>query len=431
MRVLIYSYNYHPEPIGIAPLMTELAEGLAARGHEVRVVTGMPNYPQRQIYPAYRGQLYSTETRNGVTIQRSYIWTRPAPCLLDRILLDLSFVCTSTLQALRGPRPDVILMTAPPLPVVLPAALLSRRHHCPIVLNLQDILPDAAIQLGMVSNPLLIRLLRWLERFAYSQASAISIISPKFVANLQAKAVNPSKLCCIPNWIDLNWINPAKLAATARQNFRDAHQITAPFVALYSGNIAHSQGIETLLWAAVQLQDQPEICIVIVGEEGALQRLQDWCQSNGLACPNVKFLPLQPRSQLPNLLAAADVGLVLQRRNVTDFNMPSKIQLFMAAALPIIVSAHHDSSAADALRQSEGGLSVEPEDAAALARAIAQLHRNPAQAQAMGQRNRVFAEEHYGFQQALDRYEALFQDLIPHGAVATEAKAIAISQRSP
>jgi len=114
MRILIYSYNYHPEPIGIAPLMTELAEGLVQRGHEVRVVTGMPNYPQRRIYDEYQGKLYVTEEKNGVTIQRSFVWVKPKPGLLDRILLDGSFVLTSFLQAMRGWRPDVILLTVPP-----------------------------------------------------------------------------------------------------------------------------------------------------------------------------------------------------------------------------------------------------------------------------------------------------------------------------
>jgi colanic acid biosynthesis glycosyl transferase WcaI len=133
MRVLIYSYNYYPEPIGIAPLMTELAEGLVKRGHQVRVITGMPNYPQRQIYPEYRGKVYTTEDRNGVLIQRSYVWIKPKPNLLDRLLLDGSFVLTSFVQALRGWRPDIILVTVPPLPVTVPAALLGWVHNCPII----------------------------------------------------------------------------------------------------------------------------------------------------------------------------------------------------------------------------------------------------------------------------------------------------------
>lgn len=148
MRILIYSYNYHPEPIGIAPLMTELAEGLVAQGHQVRVVTAMPNYPQRRIYEKYKGKLYLTELENGVAIQRNYVWIRPKPGLIDRILLDASFVLISLVHALKGRRPDVILLTVPPLPVSVPAALLGWLHRCPVVLNLQDILPEAAVHTG-------------------------------------------------------------------------------------------------------------------------------------------------------------------------------------------------------------------------------------------------------------------------------------------
>jgi colanic acid biosynthesis glycosyl transferase WcaI len=137
MRILIYSYNYHPEPIGIAPLMTELAEGLVQQGHEVRVVTAMPNYPQRRIYDEYKGKLYMTEKKKGVAVQRNYVWIRPHPGLLDRIMLGWQLCPHQLSHALKGLRPDVILLTVPPLPVAVPAAMLGWLHRCPVILNLQ------------------------------------------------------------------------------------------------------------------------------------------------------------------------------------------------------------------------------------------------------------------------------------------------------
>jgi colanic acid biosynthesis glycosyl transferase WcaI len=177
MRILIYSYNYAPEPIGIAPLMTELAEGLAKRGHKVRVVTGMPNYPERRIYAGYRRKLWITErSGNGVVIQRNWLWVRPKPNLLDRILLDGSFVLLSLVHAIKGKRPDVILLTSPPLPVSVPAAVLGWLHRCPVVLNLQDILPEAAIHTGILKNKTMIRVFEALEKFAYQTAHKISVM---------------------------------------------------------------------------------------------------------------------------------------------------------------------------------------------------------------------------------------------------------------
>ena len=208
MQILIYSYNYYPEPIGIAPLMTELAEGLVKKGHQVRVITGMPNYPQREIYEEYRGKWYVTEEKNGVTIQRCYLRIKSKPNLIDRLLLELSFVFTSLPQALNGWRPDVILLTVPPLLVSLPATFLGWFYNCPIVLNLQDILPEAAIKTGLLKNKLMIRALEALEKFAYKKAHTICAIADGFVKNLVSKKVPINKIACIPNWVDVNFIRP-------------------------------------------------------------------------------------------------------------------------------------------------------------------------------------------------------------------------------
>jgi colanic acid biosynthesis glycosyl transferase WcaI len=407
MRILIYSYNYHPEPIGIAPLMTELAEGLVSRGHEVRVVTGMPNYPERQIYEAYRGKWYCTEEMNGVLVQRSYVWIRPKPGLLARILLDGSFVFTSLVQALRGWQPDVILLTVPPLPVCVPAALLSWIYSCPIVLNVQDILPEAAVHLGLIRNKFAIRVFEALEKFAYSTANVISVIADGFVENLVKKGVPEEKIACIPNWVDVNWIRPTPKSTNT---FRLKHGLADKFVALYSGNIALTQGLETVVEAARRLRHVPEIVFVIVGEVTALERLQQRCEECG--ADNVMLLPFQPREELPDMLSGADVGLVVQKRNVVSFNMPSKIQLLLASGRPIIASVPLTGTAARAIQQSGGGLVVEPEKPEALAKAVLELYSNSDKADVLGKQGRRYAMDHYAFEQALSRYETLFCEVI-------------------
>jgi colanic acid biosynthesis glycosyl transferase WcaI len=406
MRILIYSYNYHPEPIGIAPLMTELAEGLVARGHEVRVVTGMPNYPQRRIYDDYQGKLYLTEERNGVIIQRSYVWIRPQPGLLTRMLLDGSFVATSLVQALRGWRPDVILYTTPPLPVCIPAALLSWLYSCPVVLNLQDILPEAAVQVGLISNKRAIQVFEALEKFAYRTAHSISVIADGFVENLLTKGVPAEKITCISNWVDVDFIRPLPKVASP---FCQSHQLKDKFVVMYSGNIALTQGLKTVIRAAALLRHIPEIIVVIVGEETALAELKRLCDQWEVR--NVLLLPFQPRAELPQMLAAADVGLVVQKQNVVSFNMPSKIQVLLASGRPIVASVPLRGTAAKTVRQSGGGIVVAAEQPRLLANAILDLYHDPAQAEALGKRGRRYAIEHFSFEQALNRYEALFASL--------------------
>jgi len=411
MRILIYSYNYHPEPIGIAPLMTELAEGLAAKGHEVRVITAMPNYPERQIYEGYRGKLYQTEEQNGITVQRCYVWVRPKPGLVARMLLDGSFVVTSFFQSLNGWKPNVILLTVPPLPVVVPAAILGWLYACPVVLNLQDILPEAAIHVGLLKNKLAIRVFEALERFAYRTSTAISVITPGFTENIMQKGVPPSKIHCIPNWVDINFVCPLPRNPNA---FRDKHGLEDKFVVLYSGNIGLTQGLETLVKAAAQLKHLPEIMFVVVGEEKALASLKETCQANDAT--NILLLPFEPREKLPEMLAAADVGLVLQKSNVIGFNMPSKIQLLLASGRPILASVPLNGTAAKTIIDSGGGVVVAAEQPTQLAEAVLELFSNPERREQLGQQGRLFALENYEFTTLLKQYESLFNALIQPSA---------------
>ncbi|MDZ8106647.1 MAG: glycosyltransferase family 4 protein [Nostoc sp. DedQUE12a] len=407
MRILIYSYNYHPEPIGIAPLMTELAEGLVKRGHQVRVVTAMPNYPERQIYQEYRGKWYVTEYKNGVEIQRSYVWIRPQPNLLDRVLLDASFVVTSFVPALMGWRPDVILSTSPSLPSCVPVALLGWLRACPVILNLQDILPEAAVHVGLLKNKLLIQLFTLLEKFAYHSASKISVIADGFVENLRSKGVEADKIVQIPNWVDVNFIRPLP---QENNPFRTTHNLNGKFVVLYSGNIALTQGLESVVKAASVLRHISDIAFVIVGEAKGLQRLQQECLDCG--ADNVLLLPFQPRKNLPEMLAAADVGLVVQKKNVISFNMPSKIQVLLASGRALVASVPDNGTAARAIKQSGGGVIVPPEDPQALAMAILDLYQNPEKVKTLGYKSRQYAVEQYAFDQALNQYESLCYSLI-------------------
>ncbi len=409
MRILFYTYNYYPEPIGIAPLMTELAEGLVKRGHEVRVITAMPNYPERKIYPAYQGKWYSQEVRNGVHIQRCYVWIRPQPGLLTRFLLESSFIGLSCLQALRGWRPEIILNTSPSLPASVPVALLKLLYDCPTVLNLQDILPEAAVQTGLLRNCFAIRVFELLEKFAYRSATHISVIAEGFRQNLLSKGIPNHKMQVIPNWVDVHFIRPVDKYNNA---FRQANGLKNKFVVMYSGNIARTQGIRTIIQAAAKLQDHDQLVFVIVGEESRLAELAEYQRQLGVE--NVLLRPFAPRQELPEMLAAADVGLIVQKRNVVGFNMPSKTQVLLASGRPIVAAVPDDGSAAEAIRESQGGLVVEPESANALAEAIQHLYKHPDIVERLGQEGRRYALREYSFEEAINRYEKLFQGLVAY-----------------
>ena len=195
-----------------------------------------------------------------------------------------------------------------------------------------------------------------------------------------------------------------------RKTGKAIHKLDDKFVVLYSGNIALTQGLETVIETAASLSHIPEIAFVIVGESKALKRLQKHC----LACgaDNVLLLPLQPREQLPEMLAAADVGLVVQKNKVISFNMPSKIPLLLASGSPIIASVPASGTAARAIRQSGGGVVVAPESPQDLAAAIMNLYNNPVLRAKLGEKARKFAVERYSFEQALTAYEAVFSQAV-------------------
>ncbi|MEM6448925.1 MAG: glycosyltransferase family 4 protein [Cyanobacteria bacterium P01_D01_bin.105] len=425
MRVLLYSYNYYPEPIGIAPLMTELAEGLVKRGHQVKVITAMPNYPERRIYPGYRGKLYIKETRNGVDIERCFVAVWPKPGLIARALLDGSFAILSFIKAISSWRPDVILSTSPSLPACLPVAATKAVYRCPAVLSLQDILPEAAVQTGLISNRLAIKVFEKLEKFAYASATKISVITPSFAQNLKGKGVSPGKLTCISNWVDTSFVRPLPKKGNA---FRLAHGLGDKFVVLYSGNIARTQGIHTIIRSAAQMQNNPDIQYVIVGEERQLEALEQLKQE--LDITNVMLCPFVPAEELPMLLAAADVSLIMQKQKVVGFNMPSKIQKVMASGRAIIASVPRHGSAAAAVLESGSGLVVAPENPTKLTNAIQYLYDHPQKLEQFGQKGRQFAIQKYSFDQALNEYDHLLKSVADvDAAVASPTPPIAT--RSP
>ncbi|MEL6489423.1 MAG: glycosyltransferase family 4 protein [Cyanobacteria bacterium J06621_3] len=407
MRVLLYSYNYYPEPIGIAPLMTELAEGLVRRGHQVRVITAMPNYPQRKIYPGYRGKLYKSEVRNGVEIERCFVAIKPEPGLVARAMLEGSFAILSFLKAITGWRPDVILSTSPSLPACVPVAFTRLFYRCPVVLSLQDILPEAAVQTGLISNALAIKVFEQLEKFAYATATKVSVITPCFKQNLLGKGVPDEKINCISNWVDVGFVKPLPKENNA---FRRAHGLENKFVVLYSGNIARTQGVRTIIRSAAQLTDNPDIRFVVVGERRQLAELEELRVE--LKADNVLLLPFVSREALPEMLAAANVSLILQKQNVVGFNMPSKTQVIMASGRPIIASVPAHGAAAQAVLDSGSGLVIEPESPTELTQGIQELYDDPERAEQLGQKGRQYAIANYSFDQALNAYETVLKSLV-------------------
>ena len=387
MRILHLGINYWPDETGIAPFVTGRCEYLAACGHEVTACAGPPYYPQWRVPDEYRRRFFSSERRNGVTILRSWMYVPRRLTSMKRILHEGTFVCSSFIRALGRTRPDLLFVNAPPLGLGASAIALSRLWGVPYVLHVDDLQPDAAVDLGMLAEGRFIRALYRLERAAYRNAVLVSTLTEAMRQRIIAKGVPPEKVALFPGWID-----PQLFSIVPPQASRSAMR-ESPFVVAHFGNMGVKQGLDVIIEAAKISRDESGVVYLLVGDGAARPALET--KARELNLPNLRFLPLQPQDRFLELLGQSDVCLVTQQRAVSDIVFPSKVITLLAAARPVIASVGTGSEVARVVAESGAGLTVAPEDPGALADAVKHLRANPALSAQMGRAGRAYATDHW------------------------------------
>jgi colanic acid biosynthesis glycosyl transferase WcaI len=401
MRILILAQCYAPENVSAAVLITELAADLVQRGHRVSVVTGAPNYPEGRVFLGYRNALCSVESLGGVRVIRTWSYISPSKKFWPRLFHYGTYSATAFYGGLAAGRPDVVLSFSPPLPLGLSAWLLGRVWRAPWVLQLEDLYPDAAVSAGVMTNKQVVSFFLGMEKFLYKHAQHISVISESFRRTLLAKKVPGSKIEVIPVWAD-----PEQVRPLPKQNvFRSTHELNDKFVILYAGNIGLTSCLEDVLLAAFTLRDQLRIRFVIVGEGTKKAALETEMQR--MQVPNIIILPYQPRELFPEMLAAADVGLVTLNAGAALSSLPSKVFNMMASARPVLAVAPSESELACIVREAKCGWVVPPASPAELAAVIARASHQESLLIQMGQNARVHLEKHYTRNQCVDRYEKM------------------------
>lgn len=404
-RILLYGLNFAPEQTGIGKYTGEMALWLAKAGHDVRVVTAPPYYPEWNVGQGYKSWQYSSETWNGMRVDRAPLWVPRKPTGKKRLLHLTSFAAFSLpllSQALAW-RPHLVWTVAPALACAPGAALFARMSGALSWLHVQDFEVDAAFELGMLRGEKMRSRAGSTESKLMRSFDRVSSISHRMVARLKEKGVSEHRSVFFPNWVDTDAIQPDFGGGSYRSRLGIPED---SFLALYSGTMGAKQGLEVLAEAAHLLARQKNIHFLFCGQGVGRDALQSACAS----LSNVHWLPLQPAEQLPELLGCADLHLLPQQRVSTGLMLPSKLTGMLASGRPILATAEAGTELASWV--SGCGHLVSPGDGAALAHELLMMSQNTALCRQLGQAARKRAVRYLSRDAVLRGFNAEFESAL-------------------
>ncbi|HVL96448.1 MAG TPA: glycosyltransferase family 4 protein [Solirubrobacteraceae bacterium] len=394
MRLQLWSYNYAPEPQGIAPLSTVLARTLRRRGHDVLVVAAHPHYPSPVWGPARRPY---RERRDGVEVLRLPLWIG-RDTGRERLRQEATFALAQTLVSPLLPRCDALVAVSPSFPALAPAMAYSRLRRIPWVMWLQDIVTDAAQSTGLLPPGRLLAATQRFERAAYADAARVVVISDAFRRNLLAKGVPERSLVRVFNPMSV-------LPEPARPEDRDAAE---PRIVVM-GNIGHSQGLDRIVEA---FEGSAGLAaagarLVIVGHGVEAERV-----GAAIRGRRVEMRGVLVGEALEAELRRSSIALVSQRADVAEFNLPSKLMNYMAFGLPVLASVRPESETARIVRDAGAGWVTDAADPDAFARQAADALGRPDELAARGAAARAFALENFHPERVAEAFERVLEEVV-------------------
>jgi colanic acid biosynthesis glycosyl transferase WcaI len=355
LKFVLLTQYYPPEVGGAQVLLGSLAAELRRQGHDVRVVTALPNYPTGRIFDGYRGRLFVRETRDGTPIFRTWVFPSQSASLLPRLTNYFSFCLTSLLSFFWIGLPDVIFVDSPPLFLGLTALVLARLKGARWIMNISDLWPDAVADMGMVRSTFLLSSARKLESFLYASADYVGAVTEGIHKTLlEAKKVPESKTLFLPIGVDTNLFQPRPVDRSLlnQQNLSDKS------VFVFAGTIGHAQGLFLLIEAAEALRQREAIAIVFVGDGPVKSRLVAERDRRGLT--NVTFVDPVPLTEMPRWWSIATGALVtLKDQAIHQGARPSKALPALASGVPVIFSGCGEM--ARILSEANAGIVIPPE----------------------------------------------------------------------
>ncbi len=404
LRLIVLCPHFEPDMAPTGVVMTRIVHELAARGHELHVVTSLPWYRKHQVESGWAGALWRVEKTNWGSISRVQPFAGKTKSNLLR--RAFGFVLFSYFVGLRAlftgrfwRRVDGVLAMSPPLTLGLIGWHTKLFRGGKLVFNIQDVFPDAAIETGAISNQRVIAAASWLERVSYQRSDSVVLLSDDLANNVQRKLEQKfhKRIKVIPNFVDTQAIVPMSRLT----NYRRELGIDESLVVMYAGNVGFSQSLELLLEAARVL---PEVMFVINGEGAARNSLE----AKASTLNNVKFGDYQDVSRLSEVLATGDLHVVPLRRGLGSVSVPSKTYSILAAGRPICAAIDLDTEVPRILAAAKAGVCVEPDNQQAFVSAIKAMTLDRKNLEEMGANGRKWVEGHASPQSVAQRYEALY-----------------------
>jgi glycosyltransferase involved in cell wall biosynthesis len=387
MRILLIHQAFVTPSEGGGTRHYELAQHCRGNGQELVIVTSSLNYLTGKPLPDCRG-LFTKQQVDGLTVLRAYTYPSLHRSFVWRIVSFLSFMVASAWAGLRAGAIDVVMGTSPPIFQAVSAWLVAALRRRPFLLEIRDLWPEFAIDMGVLTNPFLIRMSRRLESFLYAHATHIMVNSPAYREYLIAKGIPGKKISFISNGVDPKLFFPDQQGNHIRQSMG----LDGKFVVTYAGALGVANDIPTVLQAAAMLKDHDGIRFFLVGDGKERENLERLAAEQHLT--NVIFAGARPKAEIPHLLAASDACIAcLQDIPMFTTTYPNKVFDYMAAGRPTLLAI--DGVIRQVIEQSGGGIFVPPGNGQALADAILYLEQHRDLAKRMGTAARIHVEKFF------------------------------------
>jgi colanic acid biosynthesis glycosyl transferase WcaI len=402
-RIVFVNRFFFPDHSATSQILGDLAFHLAKCGNDVRVITSQQHYDDPQA------RLPETDTVHGVTIYRLPSTRFGRSALLGRGFDCLSFYASMwrSVLALTNQGDILVVKTDPPL-LCVAAMHAAGRRGVRLVNWLQDLYPEAAVELGvpLLSGPLG-HVLIHLRDVALKAAAANVVISQRMAESVRARGIASDRVHVIENWCDDEQIRPV---AAVDNPLRREWALEDKFVVGYSGNLGRAHEFDTILAAAERLAQDSRVVFLLIGGGHKFDELARRVKERGFG-RLFRFIPYQDRELLKYSLGVPDVHWISLKPELEGMVLPSKFYGIAAAGRPVIAITAKDGEFARLVRRHDCGFVIEPGHADALAATLTRLSRNPECLGAMGLRAREMLEAHFARAQAFERWRSLLADI--------------------